>query len=161
MVGHVVGLTLIVAGVGIVVSGIVDALRSGPDVAVLLPLGVAVGAMGWITWNTTALPRQVRILDVFTTVTMAWVVLAFIGALPDVLTGAIEPLDNAVFESVSGFTNTGATVLRPIEGAALATGHTVPDQARARPARDGPGPSVPRSVRRGGEPLPPPERPTT
>ncbi|MEZ5259427.1 MAG: potassium transporter TrkG [Ilumatobacteraceae bacterium] len=38
------------------------------------------------------------------------------GALPYVITGWIPAFDDAPFESISGFTTTGATVLRPIEG---------------------------------------------
>ena len=36
---HVVGLTLAVAGLGIVASGLVDLWRGGPDVVVLLTIG--------------------------------------------------------------------------------------------------------------------------
>jgi trk system potassium uptake protein TrkH len=42
--------------------------------------------------------------------------MALAGAVPYVVTGTIGAYDDAVFESVSGFTTTGATVLRPIEG---------------------------------------------
>ncbi len=116
LIGHIVGLTLAVAGLGIAASGIVDALRGGPDVVLLVVLGAVVATVGFAMWRLTVLPRQIRILDVFLTVTMAWVVLAVVGALPYVFTGWIPAFDNAMFESISGFTTTGATVLRPIEG---------------------------------------------
>ncbi len=116
LIGHIVGLTLAVAGAGIAGSGVVDALRSGDDVVVMLLLGGVVGLVGYALWRATTLPRQIRILDVFVTVTMAWLVLAVVGAFPYVLTGSIPAIDDAMFESISGFTTTGATVLRPIEG---------------------------------------------
>jgi trk system potassium uptake protein TrkH len=116
LIGHVTFLTLAVAGLGIAVSGVVDAMRGGPDVAVLCLTGVVLAVLGLVGWRFTTLPRQIRILDVFITVTLAWVVLAFVGALPYVLTGWIPAFDDAMFESISGFTTTGATVLRPIEG---------------------------------------------
>lgn len=116
LIGHVVGLTLAVAGLGIVASGLVDIWRGGPDVVVLLTIGVLVTVVGYVAWRFTKLPRQIRILDVFVTVTLAWVVLMVVGALPFVLTGWIPAFDDAMFESISGFTTTGATVLRPIEG---------------------------------------------
>ena len=116
LIGHIIGLTIAVAGLGIVVSGVVDALRGGPDVAVLLALGLSTAVVGLVLWRFTTLPHQIRILDVFITVTLAWSVLAVVGALPYVFTGWIPALDDAMFESVSGFTTTGATVLRPIEG---------------------------------------------
>lgn len=116
LIGHVVGLTLAVSGLGILASGLVDIWRGGPDVAVLLAIGAVVTVVGFCAWRFTTLPRQIRILDVFVTVTLAWVVLMVVGALPFVLTGWIPAFDDAMFESISGFTTTGATVLRPIEG---------------------------------------------
>ncbi len=116
LIGHITGLTLAVAGGGIAVSGVVDWMRDGDDVVVLLLLGAVVGFVGATLWRFTTLPHQIRILDVFITVTLAWVVLAIVGAIPYVLTGAITAVDDAMFESIAGFTTTGATVLRPIEG---------------------------------------------
>ncbi len=116
LIGHVLGLTLAVAGLGIVASGLVDLWRGGPDVAVLLAVGAVVTVVGYLGWRFTSLPRQIRIRDVFVTVTLAWLVLMVVGALPYVLTGWIPAFDDAMFEAISGFTTTGATVLRPIEG---------------------------------------------
>ena len=116
LIGHVLGLTCAVAGFGIIASGVVDALRGGPDVLVLVLVGLVVALVGLVGWRFTRLPRQIRILDVFVTVTSSWVLLTFVGALPFWLTGWIPAFDNAMFEAVSGFTTTGASVLRPIEG---------------------------------------------
>jgi trk/ktr system potassium uptake protein len=112
---HVLGLTLTMTGGGIAVSGVVGWMRNGPDVGTLVPLGLIVMVVGLILWVATSLPRQIRNLDVFVTVTLAWVALTLVGALPYVLTGSIAPFDDAMFESISGFTTTGATVLYPIE----------------------------------------------
>lgn len=117
LIGHIIGLTLAVAGFGIAGSGVVDAMRDGDDVVVMLLVGAVAGITGYVLWRATTLPRQIRILDVFVTVTLAWVVLAVVGAVPYLLTGSITAVDDALFESVSGFTTTGATVLRPIESA--------------------------------------------
>ena len=116
LIGHVLGLTCGVAGLGIIASGVVDALRGGPDVLVLVVVGLVVALVGLVGWWFTRLPHQIRILDVFITVTSSWVLLMFVGALPFWLTGWIPAFDNAMFEAISGFTTTGATVLRPIEG---------------------------------------------
>jgi trk system potassium uptake protein TrkH len=113
---NVLGLTLAVAGAGIVVSGIVGWLLGGPDVVTLGVLGAIVAIVGVLLWQGTKLPRQIRVLDVFVTVTLAWVALMVVGALPYILTGTIGAVDDAMFESISGFTTTGATVMRPIEG---------------------------------------------
>ncbi|MFZ5562629.1 MAG: TrkH family potassium uptake protein, partial [Thermodesulfobacteriota bacterium] len=49
-------------------------------------------------------------------VAFCWTAAGFFGALPFYLGGAIPSLTDAVFESVSGFTTTGASVLSNIEG---------------------------------------------
>lgn len=116
LIGHVLGLTCAVAGLGIVASGAVDLMRGGPDVLVLVLVGSVVAIAGLLVWRFTRLPRQIRILDVFITVTSAWVLLMVVGALPFWLTGWIPAFDDAMFEAIAGFTTTGATVLRPIEG---------------------------------------------
>lgn len=115
LVANVVGLTLAVVGFGIAVSGIVDAIDGGPDVAVLLLTGLVVWAVGSSIWRVTIVPKQIRTVDVFTTVTVAWLAMALSGAIPYVLTGQFDRLDDSLFESISGFTTTGATVTADIE----------------------------------------------
>lgn len=48
-------------------------------------------------------------------VTLGWVVAGLAGTLPFMLTGVIPELTNAYFESISGFTTTGASILPDIE----------------------------------------------
>ncbi len=116
LIAHILGLTLAVAGGGIAGSGVVDLIYGGDDTLTMWLIGGITGFIGATVWRFTRLPRQIRILDVFITVTSSWMLLAVVGALPYVLTGSITAVDDAVFESVAGFTTTGATVLRPIEG---------------------------------------------
>lgn len=46
---------------------------------------------------------------------LSWIVLSFFGALPAWISGAIPSLTDAYFETVSGFTTTGASILTNIE----------------------------------------------
>ncbi len=48
-------------------------------------------------------------------VALSWIVLSLVGALPFSLTGQIPDYLDAVFETVSGFTTTGASILREVE----------------------------------------------
>lgn len=52
----------------------------------------------------------------FVAVAGSWILLSLIGAFPFVFSGAIPHYVDAFFETVSGFTTTGATILREIEG---------------------------------------------
>ena len=51
----------------------------------------------------------------FLTVGLTWIVISALGALPFVISGAIPSFIDAFFETVSGFTTTGATILAEIE----------------------------------------------
>lgn len=51
----------------------------------------------------------------FVTVSLSWILLSLVGAIPFVLTGEIPNYVDAVFETVSGFTTTGASILTDVE----------------------------------------------
>ncbi|MBO4854028.1 MAG: TrkH family potassium uptake protein [Oscillospiraceae bacterium] len=53
--------------------------------------------------------------DGYAAVALAWIGLSLMGALPYVISGAIPRYIDALFETVSGFTTTGATILEDIE----------------------------------------------
>lgn len=55
--------------------------------------------------------RQVRPLDGLIVVSLCWISLTFLGAIPFMLTGSIPSLADAVFETASGFTTTGASII--------------------------------------------------
>ena len=46
---------------------------------------------------------------------LSWIVLSFFGAIPFVLTGEIPHFINALFETISGFTTTGASIIENVE----------------------------------------------
>ena len=52
----------------------------------------------------------------FVIVGLAWISMSLLGALPFVISGQIPNYIDAVFETVSGFTTTGASILTDIEG---------------------------------------------
>ena len=58
---------------------------------------------------------SVRPRDGFLLVASAWVIVAAVGAVPFVLSGTIPRYVDAFFESMSGFTTTGASILSEIE----------------------------------------------
>jgi trk system potassium uptake protein TrkH len=53
--------------------------------------------------------------DAYFTVTFSWFIISLIGSFPYIISGAIPSFTNAFFESVSGFTTTGASILSDIE----------------------------------------------
>lgn len=62
-------------------------------------------------------PENTRIYgkEGFVVVGLAWILWSLFGALPFVISGSIPNYIDAVFETVSGFTTTGSTILQDIE----------------------------------------------
>ena len=102
----------------------------------LLPLGIALfegdsvssGAFGgavaftavlcfilWIFTRSRDGAHQLRTREGFLLVTSAWIAASGVGALPFVLSDAIGSYTDAFFETMSGFTTTGASILTAIE----------------------------------------------
>jgi len=57
----------------------------------------------------------IGIRDGFLLVTLSWLIVSLLGALPFYITQAIPSFLDALFESISGFTTTGASILINIE----------------------------------------------
>jgi trk system potassium uptake protein TrkH len=53
--------------------------------------------------------------EAFVIVTLAWIVTSLFGSLPYLLSGTFNSFTNAYFESMAGFTTTGASVMSDIE----------------------------------------------
>ena len=53
--------------------------------------------------------------DGYVIVSMTWILMSLFGALPFVISGDIPSYTDAVFETVSGFTTTGASILTNVE----------------------------------------------
>ena len=97
-----------------------------------LPLGVAViygestgiyflytmaaaGLLGFLLTRFKPARRDMYAREGFVFTALAWVVISLIGAAPFTLSGQIPSYLDAVFETVSGFTTTGASILTNVE----------------------------------------------
>lgn len=71
--------------------------------------------VGGLLFRFCKSPSELSVREGFAVVTFGWTVFAIFGALPYLFSGAIvSPLD-AIFETMSGFTTTGSTILTEIE----------------------------------------------
>ncbi len=59
--------------------------------------------------------REMRAREGLVIVALSWIIMSIFGALPFVFSGAIPDFVNALFETVSGFTTTGASILKDVE----------------------------------------------
>ena len=67
------------------------------------------GAASWKALSHNA--SELRIREGFAIVAFAWIALSLFGAIPYVATGTVTSFTDAFFETMSGFTTTGATIL--------------------------------------------------
>lgn len=79
-------------------------------IVIILIYGIS---MLWLTREDKKQYFSTR--DGFLLVTLSWVMAAFLGSLPFYISGSIPSLTDAFFESMSGFTTTGASILTDIE----------------------------------------------
>jgi len=59
--------------------------------------------------------QQIRTRESMVIAALLWLIFSVVSALPFYFTGEIPDIWNAIFESVSGFTTTGATILSDVE----------------------------------------------
>jgi trk system potassium uptake protein len=112
---HVIGAILLgVAGALLACALVGAALGDGSFGALALSAAIT-GAVGGAARWLTPVPEDLNFREGFAIVTLAWVAVAFFGALPYLFSGAIPAPVQAFFESMSGFTTTGSTVLSDIE----------------------------------------------
>ena len=63
--------------------------------------------------------RSIYIKEGFVTVALVWILLSLVGAVPFVLSGAIPNYVDALFETVSGFSTTGASIMDGVHTVAV------------------------------------------
>ncbi|MEX2089979.1 MAG: potassium transporter TrkG, partial [Bacteroidota bacterium] len=71
------------------------------------------GALIWFTFRR--FEGELRVREGFAVVTLGWASVALFGSLPFYLSDAIPVFTDAYFESISGLTTTGASILTDIE----------------------------------------------
>lgn len=79
----------------------------------VIALSVLIGSL--LTWIPKAKDAVIYAKEGFVIVSLAWISMSLIGALPFFLTGEIPNYIDAFFETVSGFTTTGASILTDVE----------------------------------------------
>jgi len=116
LVFHILGLILMVEAVLMMPAMVLGFLYAdGGGMAMLLSAGITMAVGGALAMlPIKGIKMQAR--DGFAAVALSWIVLSLFGALPYVFSGVLPNYVDAVFETISGFTTTGATVLTFMEG---------------------------------------------
>jgi len=74
---------------------------------------LSLGAIGLLL--TKKFKEDIRAKEGFAIVTFSWILFAALGSMPFIISGSMETYTDAFFETMSGFTTTGASILTDIE----------------------------------------------
>lgn len=113
---RILGILLIIEGFFMWLSIPIALIYKENDSLHFLLSGAITSAVGFLAYFSTRKAHlQVTKRDGFVIVTSGWLAFSFFGTLPFLITGAIPDFTNAFFETISGFTTTGASILNNIE----------------------------------------------
>ena len=114
---HLISYLLFFCGVAMGGSGLVGWVCGDAKADVLaLLVGAGAGMLAGISiWAFTRGPTQLSRRDGFGVVTFGWLAVALVGMIPYLSTGVVDDPASAFFETISGFTTTGASLLSELE----------------------------------------------
>ncbi len=84
--------------------------ETGTAGSIALAAGLTMGT-GWLLWRRFGRHGVITTKEGFAAVGIAWFALSAFGTLPYLISGSIPSLTDALFETTSGFTTTGASIL--------------------------------------------------
>ena len=106
---------MIIVGAAMLVPVLISIINGEPYVAVLTGIAAATAGLGAVLFLAVRARAIIGYREGFAMVTFGWVAATLFGALPFWMTGAIPVFADAFFESMSGFSTTGASILIDIE----------------------------------------------
>ena len=115
MIVYIIAKMLGVEGAVLLIPAFVAFLYGESDVIQFLIVSAVLGAIFFIFGRKRPENKVIYAKEGLVIVGLAWILWSLFGALPFVLTGSIPSYVDAFFETVSGFTTTGSTILTDIE----------------------------------------------
>ncbi|MGV8111507.1 MAG: TrkH family potassium uptake protein [Lentimicrobium sp.] len=114
---RVISNNLFILSAALLISGVVS-IVAGEQVTPFLATAVLSFTAGLLLYYTKRRKTDQHPLsrkEAYLTVTLAWLIMSLTGSLPYLISGSIPSVTDAIFESVSGFTTTGSSILTDIE----------------------------------------------
>lgn len=112
---YILGWVITIESAFLTLPGFVNLFyREGTGVAYFVTAAIGI-AIGLITVRKKPKNMQFFAKEGFASVGLAWIVMSIVGAIPLCLSGDIPNYVDALFETASGFTTTGATILSDVE----------------------------------------------
>ncbi len=115
-INNIVGALLLFLTISLIPPALISWYYGGSDLKGFLVTIVLCGVTGSLVFLATRKHgEELRVKDGFMIVTISWLLFAAFGALPFYISGGIPSYTDAFFETMSGFSTTGATILTNIE----------------------------------------------
>ena len=112
---RIIGLLLIFEALFLMSSVLVALYYGEPTDTLLLSAAVMAGFGSLFAYICRKAGRNVSRKDGYIVVTTIWVVFSLFGSIPYILSGYIPSFTDACYETMSGFTTTGSSILSNIE----------------------------------------------
>ncbi len=112
----VLGKLLLIESVFIGVTAIVSAVYGENDLkSLLISFFICLVAGKALVATCSKVEKKIEKREAYLIVSLGWIILSIFGALPFYISGYIPNYTDAFFETISGFTTTGASILNNIE----------------------------------------------
>lgn len=112
---HALGALLVCIGASLLIPIFVSLYYDEGDLYAFVISLVIILITGLAMWRFTPRDRELGIREGFGVVTFGWILMAAFGALPFIFATEQLTYTDAFFETMSGFTTTGATILADVE----------------------------------------------
>ncbi len=110
------GILLLFNGAFMIISAVVSWYYDDGALKGILFAGILAISIGsLLQFATKGFEKVIKKREGYLVVTLGWIVMSLSGALPYIFTGSIPSFTNAFFETMSGYTTTGASILNDIE----------------------------------------------
>ena len=116
MIGYLLGQIIRVLGLLMLLPVFVGMIYHEPQsIWAFLGTAAALAVLGTLMTIKKPEKKDIYTRDGMATVAATWILVSILGAVPFTLSGEIPNFADAIFETASGFTTTGATILNDIE----------------------------------------------
>ncbi len=113
---HIMGLLLLFNGGFMLTAALISLLyKDGVTTEITLAGAVSIAIGAIVMLATKNHKKELKAREGYIVVTFGWLLMTFSGTFPYLFTGAIPDITNAFFETMSGYTTTGASILSEIE----------------------------------------------
>ncbi|MEE0347701.1 MAG: TrkH family potassium uptake protein [Lachnospiraceae bacterium] len=112
---YILGCVLMIEGVLFLIPCLTALIYLETEGFCYLAVALICILIGWIMRRKKPANNVFYLKEGCVTTALSWIFLSFFGCLPFVFTGEIPFLPDALFETISGFTTTGASILSDVE----------------------------------------------